>query len=309
MDNELFHNNLTFLSRYIHLFNGKKIIHVAQSRFYDPDKPADHNNLLPTKLEQSDQGTIEKRILPLAERLNRQRFKGDKRGLKKTLMDLFDFHRIDTQGIMFHTSPNHVKLCESVPFQNILLPGVNSDDPNEITFYCHSKGITHEGKKKDAVKRWTKYMYQTNLDDIDKVEHILRPSSQFGCLGTLKILSSIDLDVDGIKTREPVTAPWHYSGTFFWFNNYKLFQKSHWKYVPESRWGVECYLSQHFKNAEAYCLGFGARSGADLYKPRVWDSIDKALDSPPLPKRKDQLPFHDTQSKAYQKEIYGKQVN
>ena len=67
MDNELFHNNLTFLSRYIHLFNGKKIIHVAQSRFYDPDKPADHNNLLPTKLEQSDQGTIEKRILQLLE--------------------------------------------------------------------------------------------------------------------------------------------------------------------------------------------------------------------------------------------------
>lgn len=123
-----------------------------------------------------------------------------------------------------------------------------------ITFYAHSKGISRGGapyKMQEAIRLWTQVMYEMCLDRVPEIEKILETKA---CCGAFKRY--------GRFGHFPRTSHWHYSGTFFWFRNDKLFQKE-WENVPRSRYGAEAYLSTLFDESEAGCIfGDGV---TDLY--------------------------------------------
>ena len=117
-----------------------------------------------------------------------------------------------------------------------------------------------------------------------------------------------DQQVDRVYTREPIECPWHYSGTFFWFNNKKLFSIPNWQDVPQSRWGVECYLGKHIDVEDAYCLRAGGRSGGDYYQSKTWDFIDRCLDTS-LPSKDKNLAVWDSEKGVYDKQVIRKPLS
>lgn len=109
-------------------------------------------------------------------------------------------------------------------------------DPNEITFYAHSKGVTLQDHA--AVRLWTEAMHYFNLDCIDRVEELLK---EYPIVGAFKRYGRHPHD------RE---SRWHYSGTFWWFRNKDLFERD-WTNIPMHRYGTEVYLSKLFTQKEA----------------------------------------------------------
>jgi len=138
----------------------------------------------------------------------------------------------------FGVVPNDYELRETASLLKLL----RANRLNEgITFYGHTKGTTREGAW--AVKAWTEAMYHHCLDRIEEVDEAL---TQFACCGTFKRY--------GEFTCMPPQVQWHYSGTFWWFNNEKLYSRLNWELVPEIRHGAEAYPGWIFRSEEAACL-------------------------------------------------------
>ena len=104
----------------------------------------------------------------------------------------------------------------------------------------------------------------------DVVEEILK---KYPCCGILK---------KGYHKKDEwchYDVPWHFSGTFFWFNNKRLFSKD-WKNINVlNRFGVETYLSNYFSDKEAFCLKYNLKR--EHYNPfslNVWKDILKCED-------------------------------
>lgn len=172
-------------------------------------------------------------------------------------------HGLDLDLMDLRTSPNDPVLCETPAFRNILLPAVSSLEEDEITFYGHAKGVTRPQQVECA--KWTEFLYRYNLSDMAGVEKVLR---KYACAGIFKVSRPI----------APVRVAWHYSGTFFWFKNSKLFSRD-WQKIEMSRYGVESYPATQFASREACCLAYKLRYPYfDLYDPGVWSKIEK---SPP----------------------------
>ncbi len=53
---------------------------------------------------------------------------------------------------------------EAITFP-LMMQKVASDDPNEITFYGHAKGVKYEPNVPLPVKRWAEVQYRVALDD------------------------------------------------------------------------------------------------------------------------------------------------
>jgi len=150
---------------------------------------------------------------------------------------------------------NNGKLGEvaSLPW---LLDAVLNDDPNEVTFYGHSKGTSRpQGATLD---HWRDSMYQYCLDDISSVQRALE---RFSCAASL-------------LRNDPMSANnWHASGTFFWFRNNELWAKD-WRRIQQSYHGVEAYLGDHFKRHEVAALAHP--NVGNLYVQAEWDRHKRA---------------------------------
>lgn len=133
---------------------------------------------------------------------------------------------------------NDVELRETATFLPLLIALKASAEPGSITFYAHTKGVTH-GPDDEAVMRWTRMMYHHNLDRIEHVESVLDKLPVAGCFKRYTKFKNF-----------PRLSAWHYSGTFFWFRNDDLFKRE-WARVPMMKYGVEGYLSTIFKAKEA----------------------------------------------------------
>ena len=154
--------------------------------------------------------------------------------------------------IQFIYTQNHPELHETVPFINELLPRVFSTNENEFTFYGHSKGVSRYKHEIEALcLLWIYTLYQENLKNFNLISQVL---NKYSCCGCLRI-------------NKPYTAlsfvSWHFSGTFFWFNNNKLFSKQNWQTIFGSRYGVEGYLGTHFNLEESYCLAYNIPEGKE----------------------------------------------
>jgi hypothetical protein len=168
--------------------------------------------------------------------------------------------------IQFFYTENTLEVHEIDPFINKLLPTVYSVNEDEYTFYGNSKGVSRYGdpSKEFVSLLWAYNLYEENLKDFDNICSILKNNACCGCF----------------KINKPFTAlsfvPWHFSGTFFWFNNKKLFSKNTWKQIFPSRYGVEGYPATHFSSEEAFCLAYELPEGMeDIYNLKNWENFYK----------------------------------
>jgi hypothetical protein len=183
-------------------------------------------------------------------------------------------HFKDHPDIEFIFSDNELNngWYELTPFITKLMPRVYSLNKNEFTFYGHSKGVTRylsstqkhseESQSQDFIcLLWAYTMYHKNLENFNDISNILQ---NYSCCGTLKL-------------NKPYTAlsfvPWHYSGSFFWLNNYKIFSKN-WEMFYPNIYGIEAYPATHFNSSEAYSIKPELPLGyEDTYSKKSWEQF------------------------------------
>jgi len=159
---------------------------------------------------------------------------------------------------------NDKRLQEVATFTN-MLEQLESIDPNEVTFYCHAKGVRHkfQADSNHAVLRWSEAMYHTCLDYWPMVEEQLRTKAM---TGSFKLHHG----------QKKLGNRWFYSGTFYWFRHQDVFRRN-WRYIDKKFIGVELWPGKMFSAEETGCLfqdGVG-----DLYSSNYWDStIQPAYD-------------------------------
>ena len=213
------------LSEYIHVFNGKIVVAIA----------IENSDLESYKTDSKEE--VVERFLS-----------------EDTMMG----SRVKELGleIEFFCVKNYGHLRECTSFYK-LLNKIESLDENEITFYCHAKGVRWQRAKfRRSEEVWTAYMLETNLSDIERVEDALSIKGCFGCILAYEEHRDSYEGESYFPKRAGNNAPgWFYDGTFFWFNNKKLFSKN-WCYDPHlmsSNWnGVEWYLCNQFSIDEAF---------------------------------------------------------
>lgn len=163
---------------------------------------------------------------------------------------------LEDKDLKFLHIDNHPLLRETVTFVPLLTElqrNCNTlyRDGKNITFYGHTKGVTHTANK--AVRLWTRGCYVFNLDDVREAERLL---TWFPIVGSFKRYM--------YQANFPKGSHnWHYSGTFFWFDNKKLFAKDWKKAIHSHRYGVEVFPSMLFLPTEGGVI-FGDGIG-DMY--------------------------------------------
>lgn len=139
--------------------------------------------------------------------------------------------------VEFMVSENCPVLCETKTFIRGL-ERLQSQDPKEITFYAHAKGVRHEGEDLVKVKRWADSMYVLNLSSPELVDRLMLRYHALGCYRQ-------DYPYGG--------SQWHYSGTFYWLKHRELFSRN-WTDIEPLKFGSEGYPGRHFKLEESFSL-------------------------------------------------------
>lgn len=166
--------------------------------------------------------------------------------------------------------PNNPKLGEAAAFPE-MLEQVQSTDPNEITFYCHAKGVTKQFTDKIfPIRRWADAMYEVLLDGVDEAESAL---SEKAFAGAFRVKSATF--PSGVQCE----FNWHYTGTFFWFRNQAVFSGENWSKVESDFWGVEAWPGGQCTINESACLLMDDTEPGGLYSPDTWTkTAQPALD-------------------------------
>jgi hypothetical protein len=145
----------------------------------------------------------------------------------------------------------------------LMMDHVYSCDPNEITFYCHAKGVQGPAHVDDPQflqqprAKWATAMYGACLDDIPFVEKQLETHTFAGAFKRRMVHGA-----------PPYRSSWHFSGTFYWFRNAKLFAIPGWHNFDHQWYGAETYPGQ--------LVGWGQAAGLFcdhppvLYLPDSW---------------------------------------
>lgn len=129
--------------------------------------------------------------------------------------------------------PNEPSLGETAHFIR-MLSSVASLNQDEATFYAHAKGVTHNGHRLEAVRRWCEAMYVLNLGSINTVERRLSLFSAVGCFR---------------HYLKHAGSRWHYGGTFFWLKHSAIFSRRWWE-IQHTKYGVEAYPGRHLRWGE-----------------------------------------------------------
>lgn len=135
----------------------------------------------------------------------------------------------------------------------LLLERVRTDDPAQVTFYGHAKGVTRPVNPGVTCHPWADILYETCLDYRPLVEDVL---TRHPIAGSFK-------KVGAGFAGSP--SSWHYSGGFFWFRNRELFARD-WRRLDRRWWGAEAAPGLWFRPEEAGVLFHEGRvPGLDLY--------------------------------------------
>ncbi len=185
------------------------------------------------------------------ERLNRHAhiFNGRKIVLVKEGPETVDFDTVKAAfrfKAEFRRVPNDPALGEVTGFVEAMRE-LYSLDPNEATFYAHTKGVsrTADPQRMESIRIWRNTMYRECLDDPERIEEVL---SKYACCGCFKYIRPFPLELDPSNS-----STWHFSGTFFWFRHDKLFSTT-WDQVQPIRHGIEVYLGSKFTTDESFSL-------------------------------------------------------
>jgi hypothetical protein len=136
--------------------------------------------------------------------------------------------------------PNDGNLREVLTLKP-LLERVRTDDPNQVFFWAHAKGVTRPRGHMHTIDLWTRILYEANLDYWPLVENVLREHVTAGAF------KKVGHGFGGSESR------WHYSGSFFWARSSKLFERN-WQHIDQQWWGIESYPGLHFAPVEAGCV-------------------------------------------------------
>lgn len=142
-----------------------------------------------------------------------------------------------------------------------LLETVCSGNPNELTFSCHAKGVTHS---LDSITvRWAERQYRTCLDDWQTV---WRTMERFSVAGAFRRFGQF---------TTPGNHRWHYSGTNYWFRHDDVFSRD-WRTIDQKFFGTESWPGRLFLPEECACLF--ADDAGDLYKEAYWKTIQREIE-------------------------------
>jgi hypothetical protein len=169
--------------------------------------------------------------------------------------------------VEFRFSPNDPLLREAPHFLPALRE-IASINPFEAVFYAHTKGVSHRDQL--AVRAWTAAMYHHNLDRIDEVKRLL---PRWPCVGIAKRHGNFEYLRLGLHRKEwkYFKRPWHgwhFSGTFWWVRQDRLFSRPDWDQIDLHAYAVEAYLANFFKAEDALSLAFDEID--DPYDPLSW---------------------------------------
>lgn len=175
-------------------------------------------------------------------------------GASNTVEDVqaaFCGERIDA-WVVGHNDPNRWEM-QGLPR---MLEYVYSCDPNEITFYCHAKGVQGPAHVTDPLLheqpriKWATAMYGACLDDLPFVEKQLETHTFAGAFKRRMIHGA-----------PPFRSSWHFAGTFYWFRNACLFALPNWHHFDHQWYGAETYPGQ--------LVGWGQAAGLFCDHPPV----------------------------------------
>jgi len=139
-------------------------------------------------------------------------------------------------NVEFILWPNDPMLSEAAGFIETLSL-LESKREDEITFYAHTKGVSHFSTHQTTVKQWRNRMYHECLSQPERIDEIMKSHPACGCFFFFP------------KNKAHRAWPWHFAGTFWWVNHARLFS-SDWKNVAPHRSGPEIYLSRMFEHYE-----------------------------------------------------------
>lgn len=160
-------------------------------------------------------------------------------------------------------------LWENTTFIPLLTKLKGDFDPDSITFYGHSKGVTRSkpghvwaGWEHDLCAHvWAEAMYHYNLDMIENVESKFNKGYQtVGCFRRIGKWAQFHPD-----------NTWHYSGNFFWVNQTSLFKRD-WTKIEPTKFGPEGYVGSLFHLEESACLRFD-NVRCEPYQPACLKSL------------------------------------
>lgn len=144
-------------------------------------------------------------------------------------------------GCSFITVRNDRSLREVASFR-LLLDRVQSERPDECTFYAHTKGNSTADDVQGATY-WRNAMYHVLLDTwyscMDKLDR------GYSAVGSHKMIWAV-----GQRPPYPTRlrhGHWMFAGTYFWFRHDHVFTNSKWVSIPHDRYGAEAWLSGMFE--------------------------------------------------------------
>jgi hypothetical protein len=168
-------------------------------------------------------------------------------------------------GVEYVPVANDPEIGHTASFPG-LLAAVRSKDSAEATFYAHTKGAANGRYDAKAIEYWRNAMYAGLLDDPQQVANSLR---RFTAVGSFKKVHP----QGGTFPSNFTWGRWHFSGTFFWFRNDRVFSDPRWTFIPYDYYGVEAWLGGFLAPQEA-CSLLQPRPETDLswwgYDRNVW---------------------------------------
>jgi hypothetical protein len=180
--------------------------------------------------------------------------------------------------------------CELIPFENnrllgelvgfkTLLEKVESTAANEITYYCHAKGVGKQHTDQiGPIRKWADAMHEILLDGIADVETALNRKVFAGAFRDQgsEFPSGLKPDFD-----------WHYPGTFYWFRNQPVFSGNRWRDIPRQLWGAEAWPGIVCPLSQSSCLLWDKVPVGSLYSTHTFQMyVQPYLDQWRLRQRK-----------------------
>jgi len=137
---------------------------------------------------------------------------------------------------------NNPKRGEVVGFL-AALDMLRSRNPNEATFYAHTKGVSRNSRERELIRPWYTAMYHECLSEPDLVDKVLALHPLAGCFKRNDFWPEFETQVK-----------WYYSGTFFWFRHDAVFSRPDWRATDSNRFGVETWLPRFMAADQAFTL-------------------------------------------------------
>ena len=167
-------------------------------------------------------------------------------------------------NIIYLSVSNNKHIGEGISFQN-LLNNLDKNNDKEYTFYSHSKGFSrYNSLELIAISSWIELMYFYNLINMDI---IFEKNYIFGGVFTTR---------DRIENQ--YIPQWHYSGSFYWFNN-KIVLNQLLKTIRKN----DYYISEKFPgithphiNDKILCI-LSDTTGYILYNQKSFEKYENIL--------------------------------